>query len=674
MYERRVKIFLTIIGLAFLGMGGRLFHLQVFRGEECRREYEKLLRRTEFLPAQRGRIIDRKGRILAMDDPCHDLCLHYGLLVSDKRWVRRQERGIARQLKVDPERAREIFGQRAETTWRLAEAAAAEAGVTLYDTPAEKGAIDRIVRRVSYLRRRTGTNVREQGWAHVVVPALSDEQALRLRARLDQTVGMVIRPSHRRHYPHREAACHVIGLTGQVNELEQRRLNRLVDGQIDERRSGAPDAELDWLTRMQRYYLDGDTIGKRGVEGMCEEVLRGRRGYRRYQAAGDEQEESVEAVHGEDVHLTLDIALQIELTQLFYRLRAEQLRGATDPRAACTNGCIVVLQIPSRRPAAPGGRGAPAAAAPPQVLALVSLPTFDPNEYRRNFAALKRNEKDHPLLHRAVASLHPPGSTVKPIAALAGLGSGKITPGTTFHCTGYLFPEARDRFRCWIGPLGGAHGTLDLVEAIQHSCNIYFYHVGERLGVSELTDWFIRFGFGDVPGTGLPAERRGQLPSRGTRGVARMMAIGQGPIAISPLHLATAMVALARGGKFVSPMLALEGGPPRIRRDFAINRADAEVVQRGMHRVISERQGTAYKIFHGPGTEPLGFDLCGKTGTAESQPHRVGGQVVYEGDTAWFVGFAPYGNPQVAVAVMAEHAGPIARETFRICRRYGYIR
>ena len=662
MYKLRVKIFLGIIGLVFLAMCGRLF-------QEFRREYERMLQRTELLPARRGRVIDRGGRILAMDDPCHDLCLHYGLLVTDKRWVRRQQRRIARERSVDSDRAEEIFRRRAENTWRLTEAVAAQAGVPLYDTPAEKGVIDRIVRRVSYLQKRTGTTVREQGWVHAVITGLDDRQALDLRAGLDGTVGMVIRPSHRRHYPYRGAACHVIGLTGQVNEIEQRTRNRAIDEDV----TGA-DEDDDWLARMRRYYLHGDTIGKRGVERMCEDLLRGRRGYRRYQASGSEAEESQEAAHGQDIHLTLDIGLQIELTQLFRRLRAEQLRETTDPRSLCTNGCIVVLSV-----------------AKAEVLAMVSVPTFDLNAYRRDFAALTRNQKDLPLLHRAVASRYPPGSTVKPLAALAGLGSGRITPQTRFHCSGYLFPEVRDRFRCWIARLGGAHGTLDLVSAIEHSCNVYFYHVGQRLGVSELSDWYIRFGFGEVPGSGLPEEQPGQVPSRGTRGIARMLAIGQGPITVTPLHLASATATLARGGKFLSPLLALEGGPDRIRRDFAIGKSDAETVQRGMHRVVHSGQGTAYKIFHGAGVVPLGFDICGKTGTAQTSAHcadlnhdgRVDRrtEVVYSGDTAWFVGFAPYPRPQVAIAVMVEHAGgggkhagPIAREALRVCARHGYVR
>lgn len=665
MYKLRVKIFLVTIMLALLGMVARLFHLQIVQGQRFRDAYEHHLERTEFVPAARGRILDRNQRILAMDYPCHDLCLQYGFLVQDRRWVRRQRRRIARSMKVSRERAKEVYDERVAHTWRLAHETARQMGVTLRDTGETQGVVDRIIRRVNQMRRRTGTKVREEGWAHVVVPALERDPARLLRAQLARTVGMAVRLSHKRRYPYGDQACHVIGFTGQVSESEQ-----------DETDPGAPGlGGVDWLTGMRQRYLDGDPIGKSGVEKMCESVLRGRRGYTQYQLTSAERVE-VEAENGRDVHLTLDIELQKRLNHLFLTQRIEQLAGVTVREDTCSNGCIVVLTVPQG-----------------EVLAMVSVPTFDLNTYRKKYPRLLADRADLPMLHRAVAVQYPPGSTVKPIAALAALASGRIRRNTTFHCSGYLFPELRDRFRCWIGPMGGAHGSLNVVGGLRHSCNVFFYHVGERLGVAGMTDWFIRFGFGEPPGTGLPEERAGVVPRRdGPRGEARMMAIGQGPVLATPLHMANAMVTVARGGKFSSPLLALEGAPRQTHRNFPILPAHAEAVKRGLYEVVNESAGgTAYKIFHGPGIRPLGFEICGKTGTAQTPPHRADSngdgridrhdRVIYSGDTAWFVGFAPYPKAQVAVAVVADHAGgggkhagPIARETFRLLRHMGYIR
>lgn len=652
MYKIRVKIFLTVIVLATLVMATRLMHLQVFLGASFRDEYEQMLKRTEFLPARRGRIIDRLGHILAEDHPCHDLCLHYGLLSQDDHWIRRQQRRLRREFGLSEDQAAQRYDQLARHTWDLTRRAAARTGVILYDQGDEAGVIDRILRRVRRMRRRVGTNVREQGWAHVIVPALDEDVALALRSQAEGTIGMEIRPSHRRRYPCGAAAAHVIGLTGQVNEAEQHRHNLGVD-------------EARWVERMRRNYLAGDTLGKRGVEKMCEKRLRGRRGYVRYSAPGVVEHSEV-ARAGRDVHLTLDIDLQIRLAELFRRERAKQYAQATSPLDRCPNGCIVVLSVEQA-----------------EVLALVSVPTFDLNTYRKDLADLLSDQKDLPLLHRAVYTRYPPGSTVKPIAALAALGAGVISTHTTYHCTGYLFPNLRDRFRCWIAKRGGAHGTLNVVGGLQHSCNVFFYHVGERLGTDQLRDWFTRFGFADPAGTGLPEERAGHLPTERSRALARMMAIGQGGIEVTPLHMASAMVTLARGGRYLSPFVALEGGPRRVQRMFPLVESDAQAVREGMRRVVNDRRGTAWRIFHGSGVEELPFEICGKTGTAQTPPSRVDSNkngridvrdaIVYRGDTAWFVGFAPADNPKIALAVMCEHAGgggahagPIAREAFRL--------
>jgi len=660
MYKLRIKIFLVLIHVVFLALVGRLFQLQITQGQRHREEYDRYLQRTELLPGRRGKIMDRMGRILAADYPCHDLCLDYGLLVNNKRWVRRQVRQISRRLGIDEDRAKGVYQKYAENTWRLTREAALAQGLALRDTAGEVGVIDRIIRRVNRMRQRAGMDVREQNWPHAIVPGLDKARSVALRAQFDSTVGMVIRPSHIRRYPYQQYACHVIGLTRQVNEAEQHALNMPAD-------------QADWLTRKLADYLDGDIIGKRGAEKMCENVLRQRRGYLQFKLSGKKLAQA-DAVNGGDVHLTLDIHLQIELTRLFHRLRAQQLLNVADGPRGCRNGCIVVLSVPAG-----------------EVLAMVSVPTFDLNQYGSEFPRLVKDRNDLPLLHRAVGARYPPGSTVKPIVALAGLGAGRIGLDTTFHCTGYLLANRHDAYRCWIAKLGGAHGSLSVINGLKHSCNVFFFRVGGRMGVRGLTDWYAAFGLGERPGTGLGEERTGQLPVGGPVGTAWNLSIGQGPIAVTPLHMANAMVTIARGGKFSSPLLALEGTPKRIHRDFPVNKRYAKAVRRGMYLVVNERGGTAYKIFHGTDVEELDFKVCGKTGTAEVQPHRIdtnrngridtGDRIVYEGDTAWFVGFAPYENPQVAVAVVAEHAGsggrhagPIAREVFRICKKYGYIK
>ncbi|HOD80530.1 MAG TPA: penicillin-binding transpeptidase domain-containing protein [Phycisphaerae bacterium] len=650
MYKRRLKIFMAIMALAFAVIFARLVQLQIIQGDEHRRQYERLLQKTELLPAVRGRILDRAGSILAMDLPCYDLCMDYRLIKGDLRWQRSQQRRIMREGKLEAQAALALLHQRVANAWQLARTAAQWTGTDLDKR------VSKLVFRVEAIRQAridrlgdvAGSEIREEFDSHAVVPALDEAMAVALQAQLDDTVGVAIRPSNRRHYPFAALACHIVGVTGQVNPAEQEMLN------IDERHEDDP------LERARRNYLGGDMIGKFGVERACESRLRGQRGIRRLERGGrDEQVDP--ALPGRDVRLTLDTALQKDLEAIF---------------PAGSNGCIVVLSVP---------RG--------EVLGMLSLPTFDLNRYYADYELLAEDQKDLPTLHRAVGKRYPPGSTAKVVAATAALASGTFTTGTTVHCSGYLFPNVRDRFRCWIAKQYGSHGDLTCEEAIKHSCNVFFYTVGNRMGTRRMGDYFRLFGFGDPPGLGLRSEVAGNIPTDPHAGTARFMAIGQGALEATPLHVANMMASIARGGAFLPPRLVLDDSPDPAPRSLGLSSQQVQAIQRGMYKVVNERGGTAYKVFHAEGEEPE-VEICGKTGTAQTAPQRIDSNqndridleddIVYQGDTAWFAGFAPYRNPQIAFAVVIEYvekggsggrtAGPVAKKVVAACKARGYIK
>ncbi len=649
MYKTRIKIFLGLIGLVLVVMLARLGHLQIIRGEYYRRQARQLLRETRFTPARRGRILDRTGRyILAEDQPCFDFCLEYRFITSDADWVKRQKRIIARREHVTADRAGQIYRQRAGRTWEMARDIAEEAGVDLDESVAD------IRRRVEAIRRIVGMEVREERTYHPVVRGLDE------RMEPDGTVGAKFQPSLQRRYPFGRIACHVLGATGQVSREEMDRHN-------------IPQDEAAWLKRMQVNYLPGDTIGKSGVEKACEKILRARRGYRLLRSNGPGRQPDVLAEvppkEGDDVHLTIDVRLQQRLTEVL--------------KSSGHNGAIVAVTVPHG-----------------EILALVSVPTYDLNEYQKQFDSLIKDSVNHPLQNRAVAACFPPGSTMKPFAAVAALEEGVINMNTTFNCKGYLHnPNA---FRCWIWKYNRGHGPLSVVEAIKHSCNVFFYNVGQRLGPTRLGNWYRKFGFGEECGTGLVQERTGIVPTkqwlrrrygRSFRvGDSRLLAIGQGLITTTPLHLATAMAALARG-QHLSPLLIIEHSGDQRRRRLDAAESHLRAAREGMYRVVNSPGGTAYKIFHGGGVEPPGVEICGKTGTAETAPLRVDSdgdgritaadKIVRRGKTAWFAGFAPHGEPKIAFAVMVEYvteggggqnAGPLARQLVKICRELGYVK
>jgi penicillin-binding protein 2 len=287
---------------------------------------------------------------------------------------------------------------------------------------------------------------------------------------------------------------------------------------------------------------------------------------------------------------------------------------------------------------------------------------------------------------------------------MAALGAGKLTPGSQFTCAGGRFgPSPEWAPACWIAPLGGEHGSIDLRTALRVSCNIYFEHVGNVLGPRMLCDWLRLFGFGSCPGTGLSEERSGSVPTDEWMrqhtsehrplliGDAWQMAIGQGPLTASTLQVANAMATIARGGRFLSPLLAAGTQNERIERDLGIPEQFVQVIHEGMHDVVHASDGTAHKYVQDQ-LASMGVQVCGKTGTAEVPPQRIDSngdgriteqdQIVRDGNLAWFAGFAPFGQPQVAFAVTVEYvegsggasAGPIAMEVVRACRDLGYIR
>jgi len=677
MYKRRIVALLVIIVLVLAVLAGKLFFVQVLRADGILDDAAQHLSRLKLLPAIRGRILDRAGRILAFDKPCHDLCLDFRLMIAPQgrpaglkpvpdqggnlsriaaKWLARQRRKIAAELGCSTDRAAAVLARRLDNTWRLARQAAVAAGVDL------DAAVEDQVSRISRMTRSGRRDYRALYQSHPVVRGLDRSQAAGVQAELPGTVGMEVRPSHVRQYPRRRAACHLIGITGPVSAADLERLNR-------------PRYEPDWLTWQRDSYLGNDMIGRTGVERMCETLLKGRRGYRIYRA-GEPVGEVTSASPGGDVHLTVDIELQQALAKAF----ADSAVELNIPNAT---GAIVVLDVPTG-----------------EVLALVSVPTFDLNRYRKDYPQLIADRVSLPLRNRAVGQCYAPGSSVKPIVALSALAEGVITRDTTFVCDGGIFPlSANGSPKCWIAKHGGGHGRLDLVGGLCHSCNVYFDYVGNLLGPDRLCQWYRLFGFGSRPGTGLPEESAGLVPTdrwmlqvekrHMSAGDAWNMAIGQGSLLASPLQVANAMATIARGGQFVSPMISLEMGPPRRRNHLPISRRQMQAVQEGMWQVVNSPAGTAHKALVRAGLKTLGVEFCGKTGTAQVSPQKVDldGDGLREtavrwGDVVWFAGFAPYRRPKIAFVVMIEYvdrgagtlAGPLALRVVRICKDMGYLR
>lgn len=435
-----------------------------------------------------------------------------------------------------------------------------------------------------------------------------------------------------RTYPYHSLAAATLGHVGAVSEE-----------QVDK-----PDSP----------YRPGDVVGQSGVERQYNSVLSGSDGMRRaiVNSRGEEvgSMTSIEAVPGHDLRLTIDLDLQ---------QAAETALGDRD-------GAVVALDPRTG-----------------DVLAMVSHPTFDPNGFARHIDRetweRMTNDPGKPLMNKAIQAQLAPGSVFKIVTATAALETGTITPQFTVFCPGEVTIYGHT-FHDWTFEKGHGHGTVDLHNAIVHSCDVYFYTLGKLLGIDKIAYFAKNLGLGARTGIDLPAEEGGLIPSpewvervyhhQWWAGETISVAIGQGAVEVTPLQLANTLGGVAWGGVFHTPHLvppnSLESLKakfnPSVAKQFPISPGTLECLTRGMWGVVNEG-GT------GVGAKLAGIDIAGKTGTAQvvSTDLQKSSHSSSFNNNAWFVGFSPSSKPEIIVAVLVMRGGhsavcaPVARDVIK---------
>jgi penicillin-binding protein 2 len=483
---------------------------------------------------------------------------------------------------------------------------------------------------------------RKHSFVPVVVRAnLSWDEMSRVEVAMPELPGVSIEQGLTRHYPLGETAANAVGYVAAVSELE--------------------------LTGDPLLELPNFQIGKSGVEKSQDLALRGTAGTRQVEvnAVGRVVREltRIEGKPGQDVVIGLDAAMQEFVTR----------RCSGEQSVAC-----VLLD-----------------AATGEVLALVSIPSFDPLIFSNGLSSAMWRQLSadprHPLIDKSIAGVYPPGSTFKPMVAMGALAAGVLTPETPITCTGALrFGNAV--FHCW---RHGGHGTLHLRNAIKESCDVFFYETAHRLGIDRLAAMAHRFGYGATLGLDIPGERPGLMPTREWKfattgrgwqhGETLIAGIGQGSVLATPLQIAT-MVARLVTGRAVVPHLVRDTGVMTSAADssipafpsLGIDQGALALVIDGMNAVVNEPGGTAYAAR----ITEAGLAMGGKSGTSQvrriTQYERDHGLPKIddipwkERDHALFVGFAPVGAPRYVCATVIEHggggsavAGPICRDVLR---------
>tara|TARA_Y100000780_G_scaffold129585_1_gene116616 strand:+ start:2815 stop:4722 length:1908 start_codon:yes stop_codon:yes gene_type:complete len=453
---------------------------------------------------------------------------------------------------------------------------------------------------------------------------LSEEQIARLAVNRHLLPGVEVEAQLLRYYPDAEVMAHALGYVGRINAEE---LQDLDPGR----------------------YAGTHFIGKTGVERFYETELHGEAGLRKVEtnARGRVLRElgRTDPVPGANLTLTLDRSLQM--------LAYELLDGR--------RGSIVAI-VPNTG----------------EILAMVSTPGFDSNQFVTgidvaSYRALQE-DIDLPLFNRAIRGHYPPGSTIKPFLALAGLVEGVITPDSTINDPGfYQLPNDSRRYRNW---LRWGHGRVDMERSIAVSNNTYYYTLAHDLGIDKLHERMSNFGFGQRVAHDVQGESTGLMPSRDWKrarfnqpwypGETLSVGIGQGYWQVTPLQLASATAALANRGHWVKPRLALRIGEEPVPAELPDTLPDIQLandnwwdrVYSGMEKVLSGSEGTARRT--GVGLE---YRMGGKSGTAQvfslGQDQRYNAEELEERlrDHALFMAFAPIEEPKIAVSVIVENAG-----------------
>lgn len=783
-FHRRL-VLLAGLSVACMGvMAWRLGSLTLAKGGALRLEAESALMRRQWIPAARGRILDRKGRVLAVDRPSFDLAVRYDVITGQwsharaLRWAKRLSGHRWFDLSADERRERvaalePVFGAHLDRAWdelaRRAKISRSELDQRRDDVIAAVEGKHRTImdfrraqeeatfldqgREISEperraIEKRVSRPIEEQESAHVLLKGVGDEVGFACLGLADDDVdldlppltsdaseaarsasverfpGLEVLDAGTREYPLETmdveldrgslpgplrstgpqklrvagVACHVIG-----------RMREHVQAGDDAARTAALKADATLSAKAlldtggskpvdRGSYVERDRVGAAGLEYAQEAQLRGLRGLQSRRVDTGERS-SLAPEPGRDVRLTLDIRLQA-LVQAAMSKEAglavvqpwQGQESKTQRPGDTLYGAAVVLDVDTS-----------------EILALVSTPTFTREQLGKDPKSIYGESVETlisaPGINKAVAKAYPPGSVVKALLFVEAVTQGVIPLDKHIECTGHLYADQPNKWRCWIYKRSNGAQThqsqmghaLDGAEALMLSCNIFYFTVGRSLGVEGVVKAFRDFGVGDRYALGAGYEQAGQVGRRGKEGEgltifdATQMGIGQGPVTWTPLHAADAFATLARYGLKRSPRL-LADAPKGQEHDLGLNPQAVDQALHGLRLSVEDERGTGHALTIDGVKEPIfnapGVKIWGKTGTAAASP-VVGDpdgegpeprQVLEAGDHSWYVVLVGRDRPQYAIAVVVDFggsggkvSGPIANQIVHALIAEGYL-
>ena len=644
-----ITILVYIVGIVLIV---QLFNLQIVNGKEYRETSNTRLSRETVIKAARGSIKDRTGNLLVTTKMGFNIelyktkinttTLNKTILTTIKILENNNDKYINNlPISIEPFKFK-IDDEESQVNWKkendIKEDATPEQ--CFYELK-EKYKIEQDNILEAYKIMVVRYEISRNGYSSIrpvtIAKDVSRESAVKLGEQSIYFPGISATNEPMVSYPSGSLASHILGYVGNITETE-------LDGRED-------------------TYGINDVIGKVGIQYVFEEYLRGKDGIKQLDMSVDgtitDEYITQEAVAGSDVILTIDANLQAATEKALANNIKKIASGGFSKRSDAKAGAAVVMNVKTG-----------------EILAMASYPDYEPELFVNGISQKKLDEynKGDNIFNRAISGVYAPGSTFKMITAIAGLETGVITPTEKINDIG-VYKKAHEP-ACWIwNSYGMSHGWLNVTEAITHSCNYFFYEVGYRATIDNIAKYAKYYGLGEKTNVELPMEEKGIVATRDKAkergdewqiGETLSAAIGQSYNSYTPIQMAKYISMLANGGepidvtivksindvngnqvskeditKFVNAKLGLT---KEKKENLNIKKENIDAILKGMKGVTSEEGGTAYSTFAN-----FNIELGGKTGSAQTD---VQGKI-----NGWFVGFAPYEEPEIAVVVLVENAG-----------------
>ena len=644
-----ITILVYIVGIVLIV---QLFNLQIVNGKEYRETSNTRLSRETVIKAARGSIKDRTGNLLVTTKMGFNIelyktkinttTLNKTILNTIKILENNNDKYINNlPISIEPFKFT-IDDEESQVNWKkendIKEDATPEQ--CFYELK-EKYKIEQDNILEAYKIMVVRYEISRNGYSSIrpvtIAKDVSRESAVKLGEQSIYFPGISATNEPMVSYPSGSLASHILGYVGNITETE-------LDGRED-------------------TYGINDVIGKVGIQYVFEEYLRGKDGIKQLDMSVDgtitDEYITQEAVAGSDVILTIDANLQAATEKALANNIKKIASGGYSKRSDAKAGAAVVMNVKTG-----------------EILAMASYPDYEPELFVNGISQKKLDEynKGDNIFNRAISGVYAPGSTFKMITAIAGLETGVITPTEKINDIG-VYKKAHEP-ACWIwNSYGMSHGWLNVTEAITHSCNYFFYEVGYRATIDNIAKYAKYYGLGEKTNVELPMEEKGIVATRDKAkergdewqiGETLSAAIGQSYNSYTPIQMAKYISMLANGGepidvtivksindvngnqvskeditKFVNAKLGLT---KEKKENLNIKKENIDAILKGMKGVTSEEGGTAYSTFAN-----FNIELGGKTGSAQTD---VQGKI-----NGWFVGFAPYEEPEIAVVVLVENAG-----------------